>query len=102
MRALNSVFGRSVRLWNKPATSAQNEPNKRYPLPFFMRNTKIVVTLGPASDSPECIRALLAAGVNVFRLNASHGDQAGHAKRIETVRKTAADMEIHAAILLDL
>jgi pyruvate kinase len=67
-----------------------------------MRNTKIVVTLGPASDSPECIRALLTAGVNVFRLNASHGDQAAHAKRIENVRATAADMGLHAAILLDL
>jgi pyruvate kinase len=67
-----------------------------------MRNTKIVVTLGPASDSPECIRALLVAGVNVFRLNASHGDQAGHAKRIENVRSVAADLGIHAAILLDL
>ena len=48
-----------------------------------MRNTKIVVTLGPASDSPECIRALLAAGVDVFRLNASHGNQEGHARRID-------------------
>jgi pyruvate kinase len=67
-----------------------------------MRNTKIVVTLGPASDSPDCIRALLAAGVNVFRLNASHGDQTGHARRIESVRAIAADMGIHAAILLDL
>jgi len=67
-----------------------------------MRNTKIVVTLGPASDSPECIRALLAAGVNVFRLNASHGDQEGHARRIVNVRKIAAEMDIHSAILLDL
>jgi pyruvate kinase len=67
-----------------------------------MRNTKIVVTLGPASDSPECIRALLAAGVNVFRLNASHGDQAAHSRRIQNVRAIAADMGLHAAILLDL
>src|SRR3984893_136155 len=67
-----------------------------------MRNTKIVVTLGPASDSPECIRALLTAGVNVFRLNASHGDQSAHAKCIENVRTIAADMGLHAAILLDL
>jgi pyruvate kinase len=67
-----------------------------------MRNTKIVVTLGPASDSPECIRALLAAGVNVFRLNASHGNQAAHARRIENVRSIAAELGVHTAILLDL
>src|SRR5437867_1804805 len=67
-----------------------------------MRKTKIVVTLGPASDSPECIRALLTAGVNVFRLNASHGDQAKHARRIENVRAVAGEMGIPAAILLDL
>jgi len=67
-----------------------------------MRNTKIVVTLGPASDTPECIRALLAAGVNVFRLNASHGQQANHLRRLENVRAIAADMGLHAAILLDL
>jgi len=67
-----------------------------------MRNTKIVVTLGPATDSPECIRALLTAGVNVFRLNASHGEQKDQAKRIADVRSVAADMNLHAAILLDL
>ena len=67
-----------------------------------MRNTKIVVTLGPASDSVECIRALLAAGVNVFRLNASHGDQQDQAKRIANVREQAAAMSLHTAILLDL
>jgi pyruvate kinase len=67
-----------------------------------MRKTKIVVTLGPASDSPECIRSLLAAGVNVFRLNASHGDQAAHARCIESVRSIASAMGLHTAILLDL
>jgi pyruvate kinase len=67
-----------------------------------MRNTKIVVTLGPASDSLESIRAFLNAGVNVFRLNASHGDQAGHARRIENIRAVAGQFGIHTAILLDL
>jgi pyruvate kinase len=67
-----------------------------------MRNTKIVVTLGPATNSPECIRALLSAGVNVFRLNASHGEQQDHARRIEHVRRQAAEMGLHTAILLDL
>ena len=67
-----------------------------------MRNTKIVATLGPATDSPDSIRALLAAGVNVFRLNASHGDQSEQAARVANVRKIASDMDLHAGILLDL
>jgi pyruvate kinase len=49
--------------------------------------TKIVATLGPASDSPEAIRQLLLAGVDVFRLNASHSTQAEHAARIAAIRQ---------------
>jgi len=41
-------------------------------VPDFMPNTKMVAPLGPASDSPDAIRQLLVAGVDVFRLNASH------------------------------
>lgn len=67
-----------------------------------MRNTKIVVTLGPATDSSECLRSLLEIGVDVFRLNASHGTQADHALRIHRVRAMAAAMNVHAAVLLDL
>jgi pyruvate kinase len=67
-----------------------------------MPNTKIVATLGPASDSPDVLRSLLSAGVDVFRLNASHGVWEDHAKRIELVRKTAAECGKHTGILLDL
>jgi len=67
-----------------------------------MPNTKIVATLGPASDSPEVVRRLLEAGADVFRMNASHGQQEDHARRIRTVRAVAGEMGIHAAILLDL
>ena len=67
-----------------------------------MPNTKIVATLGPASDSPEILRSLLAAGVDVFRLNASHGVWDDHARRIDLVRKAAADSGTHTGILLDL
>ena len=55
------------------------------------RNAKIVATLGPASDSPEAIRALFEAGADVFRLNFSHGSHAGHAKRIAAIRALEAE-----------
>ena len=67
-----------------------------------MPNTKIVATLGPATDAPGTLRQLLAAGVDVFRLNASHGAQQDHAARIEAVRTAARDAHVHAGILLDL
>lgn len=64
--------------------------------------TKIVATLGPATDKPESIRRLLEAGVDVFRLNASHGTQQEHGARIQIVRELAGQLGIHAGILLDL
>jgi len=67
-----------------------------------MRHTKIIATLGPASDSPETVRRLLEAGVDVFRLNASHGTQQDHGVRIRAVRDLAARMGLHTGILLDL
>src|SRR5512133_2775403 len=67
-----------------------------------MPNTKIVATLGPATDAPGVLRQLLAAGVDVFRLNASPGAQDDHAARIDAVRKAARDARVHAGILLDL
>jgi pyruvate kinase len=67
-----------------------------------MPNTKIVATLGPASDSPPAIRQLLLAGVDVFRLNASHSTQAEHTARIAAIRQVAAELGRPASILLDL
>ena len=67
-----------------------------------MRNTKIVATLGPASRSPEMVRALLQAGADVFRINASHGDYNAHTATIRCVRETAAETGRSPAILLDL
>ena len=67
-----------------------------------MRTTKIVATLGPATDPPEKLRKLFEAGVNVVRLNASHGLQADHAKRIQAVRQLAAETGRNVGILLDL
>jgi pyruvate kinase len=67
-----------------------------------MPNTKIVATLGPATDAPGILDQLLAAGVDVFRLNASHGTQAEHAARIAAVRAAAGAVGSNAGILLDL
>jgi pyruvate kinase len=67
-----------------------------------MPNTKIVATLGPATDAPGVLQQMLAAGVDVFRLNASHGEQDQHAARITAVREAARQAGIHAGILLDL
>jgi pyruvate kinase len=67
-----------------------------------MRTTKIVATLGPASDSPETLRKLFDAGVDVFRLNASHGTQEDHARRLQSVRQIAEERSVHVGVLLDL
>jgi len=67
-----------------------------------MPNTKIVATLGPSSDAPEVQRQMIATGVSVFRLNASHGSQPEHERRMRSVRALAANDGKQIAILLDL
>ncbi len=64
--------------------------------------TKIVCTIGPASESPEMMRKLLEAGMNVARLNFSHGDFSGHAKVVENLRAAAKAAGRRVAILADL
>jgi len=64
--------------------------------------TKIVATLGPASGEPGMVRRLVEAGVDVFRLNFSHGDYETHSRSIQTVRSVAHDVGGHVAILQDL
>jgi pyruvate kinase len=67
-----------------------------------MRSTKIVATLGPATDPPARLRRLFEAGVDVFRLNASHGTWSEICTRIQAIRQAAASFGVHAGILLDL
>lgn len=64
--------------------------------------TKIVATLGPATTSAESIRGLIQAGVDVFRLNASHGSAEERTERIRTVRAVSRELGVHTGILLDL
>jgi pyruvate kinase len=66
------------------------------------RRTKIVATIGPASRDPAMLDALIRAGVNVFRLNLSHGDHEGHRVNFERVRAAAAAIGEPVAILADL
>jgi len=66
------------------------------------RRTKIVCTLGPASGSATAIRRLILAGMNVARINLSHGSDTEHAQHIQTVRRLAERLGIPVAILIDL
>lgn len=66
------------------------------------RRTKIIATLGPASASPKGINQLIAAGVNVFRLNMSHGTHESHTRYVQMIRAEAAKQDKHIAILMDL
>ena len=66
------------------------------------RRTKIIATLGPASSEIAVIRQLIRAGVNVVRLNMSHGDHAGHKAVYDRVRAVAADLNLPIAIFADL
>lgn len=66
-----------------------------------MRRTKIVCTIGPASEKHETLKAMIEAGMNVARLNFSHGSHEEHGKRIEAIRQVAKEMGKTIAILLD-
>ena len=66
------------------------------------RRTKIVATIGPATQSEEIITDLIKAGVTTFRLNFSHGDHKDHAARIKTIRKVSTKLDIDVGILQDL
>jgi pyruvate kinase len=67
-----------------------------------MNRTKIICTIGPASRDPETLRKLMAAGMNVCRLNFSHGTQDEHAQLIADIRRVAAEEDRPVAILQDL
>ena len=67
-----------------------------------MRRTKIVATVGPASNDESTLSALVGAGVDAFRLNFSHGTQAGHGDVIERIRRLAAEQGRAVALLQDL
>src|SRR5262250_1225978 len=73
-----------------------------YVMALPRNKTKIVATIGPASESPEMLQRLIRAGVNVARLNFSHGDLADHAERIKHIRSAAEAVGRRVAIMADL
>ena len=89
-------FAASVRCRNiAPLSPCPQEP-------ALSRSTKIVVTLGPACSEPAVLERMLAAGVDVVRLNFSHGTAADHVERARLVRVTAARLGLEVAIMADL
>src|SRR5262245_13652845 len=68
----------------------------------MIKRAKIVATLGPASCAPDRLRELISAGMDVARVNMSHGAQESHAETIQTTRAIAAELGAPIAILLDL
>jgi pyruvate kinase len=68
----------------------------------MLRRTRIVATLGPATDRPGILEAILEAGVDVVRINFSHGTADDHRRRIERVRLTAKELSRPVAVLADL
>ena len=70
--------------------------------PLGQVRTKIVATLGPASRSPEMIRRLIDAGVDIFRLNFSHGSHDDHSETLRAIRSVAASADRQIGVLQDL
>lgn len=66
-----------------------------------LRKTKIICTLGPAVDSDDIVRNLMLTGMNVCRLNMSHGSYEEHQKRIDRVKKIREELNLPVALLLD-
>lgn len=69
---------------------------------MILRRTKIIATIGPASEKPEILSSLIKAGVNLVRINMSHGTSDRHAAVISHVRKIAAELKIEVGVLVDL
>ena len=66
-----------------------------------MRKTKIVCTLGPATDDEAVLRQLIQNGMNVARFNMSHGTHAEHKVRVDTIKRLRKEMDVPIGILMD-
>ena len=68
----------------------------------LIHRTKIVATIGPASNSPEILRSMLLSGLNVARLNFSHGSYEDHGRMVKLLRSLSAELDLPLTILQDL
>ncbi len=69
---------------------------------FLRRRTKIVCTIGPASNSAAIIERLIRAGMNVARLNLAHGSKEEHSRYVLTIRRVAQRLAVPVAIIMDI
>lgn len=67
-----------------------------------MKRTKIICTLGPATDSPELLRKLIQSGMDVARINMSHGTHEEHIRRMAAVRDIASQLGRHVSLMIDI
>jgi pyruvate kinase len=65
------------------------------------RKTKLIATIGPACDTPQVLEAMIRAGMNVARLNFSHGSHDEHGKRLEMIREVSSALGANVAIMID-
>ena len=65
----------------------------------ILRKTKLIATIGPACEDPTTLRELFLNGVNVARLNLSHGSQDDHVALVKRIRKVAGDGDFNVAIM---
>src|SRR6185437_1329197 len=83
-------------------TSRRGDPGEARRMNSLLRRTKIVATLGPATDDPAVLAEIVRAGVDVVRLNFSHGVVADHARRVGLVREAARQAGRYVGVLGDL
>ena len=75
--------------------------NKLLTSPAQIRKTKIVATIGPACDTPEMLKSMISEGMNVARLNLSHGTHDAHREKITLLRVAARQLGTNIAIMID-
>jgi pyruvate kinase len=75
--------------------------NNNVPRPAHVRKTKIVATIGPACNTPEMLKGMIEAGMNVARLNLSHGTHEAHKEQITRLRTAASQLGTNIAIMID-
>src|SRR3954470_14072473 len=90
------------RLSSTRGATAARRPVDRMHNVTALRHTKIVATLGPASSPMAILRDLVTAGVDVFRLNFSHGSHESHAAAFQSIRQASKDAGRAVAVMQDL